>query len=531
MSLQPDPSADMPDFDGLRVQVPGEHQIWLVFGDRRHYITDLDVLRALFRDDSFRTDAECARLPEGSVLGPGSRLVRGQGGASVHLVVSSGAGQETRHRVVDAAQFERYGFDPEKVEEIPPETLRGIAVGLPLGPIAAATALAEGENLEQLVEELHPSRPTLLLVLEERDAFVERFATHLQESARRRVQVLLGWIEDGQLAVSSSPPDTPDAVAVRLPVSALASVAQTLRIGRLDVLATRFRPTLRTVVEALGRPFDLTPMIVPSAREDADGAMQALARKAARVIACGDAMLNALRTRLPGQSITTGLNPEARKPSQFRVHPARLDADEDLRILIWRGTSEPENRLVAETVAVGRDGGLAVRFFGLDGTPAASPAGLRDLGPADRFDLNRLACVLRPHVVWFPSPAPEAFDFRVSAAMAQGLPILASAACGLGLRLAGRPYTWILPPEATAATVLAELGAIRTKWASEHGRLHRTEAAPDFYPSAYLTWATTNAPTQAEPPPSDAVALAPAPLPHTVAPAPIPAKKKWRFFR
>ncbi|GJE68648.1 hypothetical protein [Methylorubrum podarium] len=526
MSLQPDPSADMPDFDGLRVQVPGEHQIWLVFGDRRHYITDLNVLRALFRDDAFQTDAECARLPEGSVLGPGSRLVRGKGSASVHLVVSSDPGQETRHRVVDAAQFERYGFDPAKVEEIPPETLRNIRIGLPLGPRAAAAALAERENLERLVEELHPGRPTLLLLLEERDAFVEQFAGHVQESARRRVHVLLGWLEDGQFAISSGPPDAPDALVARLPESALTSVAETLRIGRIDVLATRFGAALRTVVEALGRPFDLTPMVVPSAREETDGAMQALARRAARVIACGDAMLSALRTRFPGHPIATGLDPEARKPSRFRVHPARLDADEDLRVLIWGPTSEPESRVVAETVAPGRDGGLAVRFFGLDGTPAASLAGLRDLGPADRFDLNRLACVLRPHLVWFPSPAPEAFDFRVSAALAQGLPILASAACGLSLRLADRPYTWILPADATAASIREELTAIRARWASEYGRLHRAEAAPGFYPATYLDWSTVGTA-----PPDDAIPLAPAPPVLPPSPAPIPAKKKWRFFK
>ncbi|WP_210168541.1 hypothetical protein [Methylobacterium sp. Leaf123] len=450
---------------------------------------------------------------------------------SVYLVVSSELGQETRHLVVDAAQFERYGFAWEKVAEISPEALQGIPVGLALGPLATATAMAERENMERLLESLHPSRPILLLLLEERDEFAERFAAHLQESVRRRVHVLLGWLEAGRLTLSSGLPNTSDAVTVRMSDTALASAARILRIQRIDMLATQFRPTVRTVLKALDRPFDLTPMRVPSEQGDANGEMQALARKAARVVACSDAMLSALRAGLPGQTIATGLDPEARKPNLFRVHPARLDADEALRILIWGGDSGPESGLVEETVAASRNGDLAPRFFGLDGTQAASPAGLRNLGLADRLDLNRLACVLRPHLVWFPNPAPEAFDFRVSAALAQGLPILASAACGLNLRLAGRPYTWILPPEATAATVVAELGAIRTKWASEHARLHRTEAAPGFYPGAYLTWATTDAPPQAEPPSSDTVALAPAPLPTKMAPAPIPAKKKWRLFK
>ena len=536
--------SSLPDLDGLRVQAPGEHQIWLVFSDQRHYIASLDVMRAIFRDDAFQADPDCARLPEGSVLGPGSRLVRGQGSETAYLVVSSEPGQETRHRVVDAAQFDRYGFDPEKVTEIPPEALRDIPVGLPLGPYVA-TAPAERENFERLLERLHPDRTTLLLLLEERDGFAERFAAHIrgavrrqvfathdQETVRRQVHVLFGWLEDGRLLLSSGLPDTPGAVTVRPADSALASLAQTLRIGRIDLLATRFRPALQKVVDALGCPFDLTPMIIPSASgssdNEADETMRALARQAARIVACTDNMLAALRGRLPGLPITTGLNPEPRKLRLFRVHPARLDADEDLRIVIWNDASEPTNRLVAETIAAVRDGGLAARFFSLGGSPTASPAALRDLGPVDRFDLNKLVCILRPHLVWFTSPAPEALDSRVSAAIAQGLPILASAACGLGLRLADRPYTWILPADATAATVRDELAAIRGRWDSEYDHMRRTKVAPSFYPGAYLAWVRPDGPSQAEPAPSDATAPT---LASFFASASILAAKKWRLFK
>lgn len=526
--------SSLSDFDGLRVRVPDEHQIWLVFGDQRHYITDLDVLRAIFRDDAVRTDPDCAHLPEGSVLGPGSRLVRGQGSASVHLVVSSGLGQETRHRIVDEAQFERYGFNPEKVAEVPPETLRSIPVGPPLGSLAAAKALAELEELERLVESLHHRRPTLLLLLEERDEFAKQFATQIHETVRRQVHVLLGWLEDGQLVLSSGLPDTPDAVTVRPAASTLASIARTLRIGRIDVLATRFRHSLQKVLAALNRPFDLTPMIAPleleKSGEAANETMRSLARQAARVVACSDNMLAALRVRLPGLPITTGLSPEPRKLRLFRVHPARLDADEDLRVLIWGDTAEPADRLVVETIVSGRVEALTARFFGLDGIPGASTAGLRNLGPADRLDLNKLVCVLRPHLVWFSSPAPQAFDFRVSAALAQGLPILASASCGLGLRLADRPFTWILPADATAATVRDELAAIRSRWASEYGSLRRTEAATSFYPGAYLAWAKPEASFQSEPALSDAAASVPVPFSAPAAPS-IPAKKKWRLFK
>ena len=530
MSTQPDPPAGMPDLDGQRVQVPGEHQIWLVFGDRRHYITGIDVMRAIFRDDAFRTEADCARLPEGSPLGPGSRLVRGLGSPSVHLVVCPQPGQETRHLVVDADQFERYGFDPAKVAEIPTDALRSIPAGLPLGPLAAAAALAERQSLERLTESLNPDRPTLLLLLEERHGFAERFAAHLHEGARRRVNVLLGRIEDGRLVIASAPGEAGEALTARLELAALPSAARTLRIARIDLLATEFRPAARAAVTALGGPYDLT------AQDEADVELRALARQADRVIACSEAVLAALRARLPGRTITPGLDPEAGKPNRFRVHPARLDPEEALRVLVWNGAPEPESGrasdLVAETVAADGDG-LAVRFFGLDGHPAARPpAGLQALGPADRLDLNRLVCVMRPHLAWFPGPAPDAFDFRVSAALEQGLPILADAACGLGLRLADRPYTWILPADATAARVRAELAAIRTRWAAEYGRLHRTEAAPSFYPGAYLAWAAIDARPRAEPvlPPSDAAELAPAPLPPPAA-LPIPAKKRWRLFR
>ncbi|MER2250138.1 hypothetical protein ABS772_09485 [Methylorubrum podarium] len=329
-------------------------------------------------------------------------------------------------------------------------------------------------------------------------------------------------------------------MTVRPADSALASLAQTLRIGRIDLLATRFRPALQKVVDALGCPFDLTPMIIPSAPgnsgKEADETMRALARQATRIVACSDNMLAALRDRLPGLSITTGLNPEPRKLRLFRVHPARLDADEDLRIVIWNDASEPKDRptdrptdrLVAETVAAVRDGGLAARFFSLDGSPTASSTALRDLGPADRFDLNKLVCILRPHLVWFTSPAPEALDSRVSAAIAQGLPILANAACGLGLRLADRPYTWILPADATATTVRDELAAIRGRWDSEYDHMRRTKVAPSFYPGSYLAWVGPDGPSQAEPAPGDATAPTRASF---FASASILAAKKWRLFK
>lgn len=538
MSPQADLSGDMPDFDGLRVQIPGEHQIWLVFGDRRHYITDIAVMRSIFRNDAFRTETDCARLPEGSVLGPGSRLVRGSGSTSVHLVVCSHPGQETRHLVVDEAQFEHYGFNAEKIVEISPEMLRNIPVGLPLGPLATALAMAERYSLERLAEGLQPNRPTLLLLLEERNRFAEQFATHLQESVRRRANILFGWLEDGELAVSSASPDTAGSVTTRLPDEDLALAALTLRIDRVDLLATEFKPAARAVIAAIGCAFDLTPLAAPPAPGSTDAAataeFRALVQQAARIITCSDTMVAALRAWLPGRPITIGLDPEAGKPNLFRVHPARLDLDEELRVLIWNGALEPENQLVAEAVAACCDDQAAVRFYSLDGTPTAcSPAGLRHLGPANRLDLNKLVCVLRPHLVWFPSPAPEVFDFRVSAAMAQGLPILAGAACGLGLRLDGRPYTWILPMNATPVTVRSELTAIRTRWAAEYSRLRRTEAAPSFYPGAYLTWDAPTTSDHAEPMPvlGDGAEFAPAPLAPQVAATLQPVKKRWRLFR
>jgi hypothetical protein len=457
------------------------------------------------------------------VLGPGSRLVRRSGSTSVHLVVCSHPGQETRHLVIDEAQFEHYGFDAEKIVEISPETLRNIPVGLPLGPLATALAMAERYSLERLAEGLQPDRPTLLLLLEERNRFAEQFATHLQETVRRRVNILFGWLEDGQLVISSAAPDTAGSVTTRLPVEDLASAALPLRIDRIDLLATEFKPAARAVIAALGCAFDLTPLAAPPAPSSMDaaaiGEFRALVQQAARIIACSDIMLAALRAWFPGRPITIGLDPGPGKPNLFRVHPARLDPDEELRVLIWNGALEPEKRLVAETIAACRDDQAAVRFYSLGGTPMArAPAGLRNLGPANCLDLNKLVCVLRPHLVWFPSPAPEVFDFRVSAAMAQGLPILAGAACGLGLRLDGRPYSWILPMNATAVIVRSELAAVRTRWAAEYSRLRRTEAAPSFYPGAYLTWDAPTASDYAEPQPQVAAPLQ-------------PAKKKWRLFR
>lgn len=479
----------VPDFDGLRVQVPGEHQIWLVFGDQRHYITGLDVLHAIFRNEEKQLDPNCALLPIGAEIGPGSCLVRSTSGGDIYLLVKPSDGPDFLHLVISPEQFDRYGFAENKIVELSEEILRSIPIGPPLGTSAASLAYIERENVEKLAWALLPERPTLLLLLEEISDFTTQFATQIFETARRRVNVLVGWIEGERLVVSASVSGATDGPTCRLDPTELNSAAERLRIARVDLLATHFSPATMLFVTAIGRNFDLTPLSLP----DGSKAAQDLIRHAARVIACGDSVLTRLRFTSPELPIELGLDPEVTKPNRFRVHPAQLAEDEELRVLIWGPMFLKSEKLVADTVAISLDRKLPFRFFTLDcGTARqdASPiAGVRDLGALGHLDLNTLVCVLRPHLVWFLEPYPDVFDFRASTATAQGLPILASEDCSFRSRLATRPYTWWLQPGLSGEHVASRLLEIRDQW-SDFLEQSRTTSFIErsFYPNQYLDW-------------------------------------------
>ena len=65
------------------------------------------------------------------------------------------------------------------------------------------------------------------------------------------------------------------------------------------------------------------------------------------------------------------------------------------------------------------------------------------MGEDDFKDLPRLIARVRPHVIWFPGQVPETYSYTLTAAIAAGLPIVASGIGSFPERLEGRPLTWL----------------------------------------------------------------------------------------
>ena len=83
-------------------------------------------------------------------------------------------------------------------------------------------------------------------------------------------------------------------------------------------------------------------------------------------------------------------------------------------------------------------------------------------GAYEEGALKRLLARVRPDVLWFPAQWPETYSYTLSAGLAAGLPIVASAIGAFPERLAGRPLTWLVDPAAPPGAWLATFAAVRT---------------------------------------------------------------------
>ncbi len=103
-------------------------------------------------------------------------------------------------------------------------------------------------------------------------------------------------------------------------------------------------------------------------------------------------------------------------------------------------------------------------------------------------DLPDLIAAFAPHVVWFPASSPETYSYTLNAAIDADLPIVASGIGAFPERLAGRPLTWLVAPDASVATWLQAFeevrAALRMNPSARQGGW-RPEV-PDFYRTDYL---------------------------------------------
>jgi GT2 family glycosyltransferase/glycosyltransferase involved in cell wall biosynthesis len=135
-----------------------------------------------------------------------------------------------------------------------------------------------------------------------------------------------------------------------------------------------------------------------------------------------------------------------------------------------------------------------------DKLPRLAAKRIRCTGKYADADLPSLIARIRPHVVWFPAQWPETYSYTLSAAIAAGLPIVATRIGAFPERLEGRPLTWLCPPDSTTPDWLATFAAVREalqagpRPANAPPSPAPRQPAADFYAAAYprgLTGAST----------------------------------------
>ncbi|WP_265300651.1 methyltransferase domain-containing protein [Verminephrobacter eiseniae] len=94
-------------------------------------------------------------------------------------------------------------------------------------------------------------------------------------------------------------------------------------------------------------------------------------------------------------------------------------------------------------------------------------------------DLPGLLHWLQPDLVWFPALWPETYSYTLSAALQAGLPVVAPDLGAFAERLAGRPWSWVMPWDMTAAEWLERFLELRQRhFANAQAPQPPTHSAP-----------------------------------------------------
>jgi len=174
--------------------------------------------------------------------------------------------------------------------------------------------------------------------------------------------------------------------------------------------------------------------------------------------------------------------------------PTRLPriGTEPLRIaLLGIVANHKGARVVAEVMEAAKPGTIELHLIGdLEADFPADAARL--ISVTGRYQDENLAALLTaadPHVVWFPAVWPETFSYTLSAAIAAGLPIVATDIGSLTERLAGRPYSWLVDGGASADTWLATFAEVRQslRERADPAPAPLARTIPDFYRDHYLS--------------------------------------------
>jgi GT2 family glycosyltransferase/glycosyltransferase involved in cell wall biosynthesis len=158
-----------------------------------------------------------------------------------------------------------------------------------------------------------------------------------------------------------------------------------------------------------------------------------------------------------------------------------------LRVAVLGVLAEQKGAQAVIALAEAADPSIEIVLVGYPERPLPEPAAhfIRVTGEYAEADLPRLLAKAAPHVVWFPSQAPETYSYTLTAALDAGLPVVASAIGAFPERLAGRPLTWLVDPKAGKEAWLAAFALVRQALACPAPDAGQRAAVPDFYAEHY----------------------------------------------
>ena len=162
-----------------------------------------------------------------------------------------------------------------------------------------------------------------------------------------------------------------------------------------------------------------------------------------------------------------------------------------LRVAVLGVLAHQKGALAVMSVAAAADpADLSIHLIG-HAEPELRDALSGRIAVTGRYEAAALPGLLarvKPHLVWFPAQWPETYSYTLTAAIDAGLPIVASRIGAFPERLAGRPLTWLVDPEASTEAWRAVFeqvrGALKSGRRPPRGKPRRPVA--DFYRDAYV---------------------------------------------
>jgi glycosyltransferase involved in cell wall biosynthesis len=219
-----------------------------------------------------------------------------------------------------------------------------------------------------------------------------------------------------------------------------------------------------------------------------------LYRSAARVICPSRDVANRLARYHSVARLVVAPHDGLRAVPRPAVMPRPLAVDEPLHVVILGAVSRYKGAgTVLAAAALAQRERAPVRFSvigTIEAGAAALPPALAVTGAYDVADLPDLLALLAPHLAWFSVLVPETYSYTLSEAFAAGLPVVVPDLGALAGRILGRPWSWVVPWDATPEALLAKFVAIRRVFLEDAAAANPGAAAEpdasDFYDRAYL---------------------------------------------